>query len=158
MDTGLKAERTYDIALVWQVINHPEIMKSISEDGLNQHNPDVIREYWIAIYNEMDVIGVYRIHQIYSETWQGHVHILPQFRQYSKESGRVIFRWALDNMQFEKMQVVIPDLYPNVYHFTLKQGFKDEGLMRKSYLKKGQLHDQYILGITRSEMEDSLNE
>lgn len=158
MDIGLKAERTFDIALVWQIINHPEIMECISEDGLNQHNPDVIREFWVAIFNDQDVIGIYNIHQIYSKTWQIHAHILPQHRDYAKESGRVILRWALGHIQFNKLQAIIPDLYPNVYHFTLGQGFKDEGLMRESYFKNGDLYDQHILGISRDEIEVQLSE
>lgn len=149
----IKAERTYDVALIWSIVFQPELWESVTEDNPPTFKPDVINEAWVLITLKDEPIGCYNLHSLNTVCWQIHAFILPEHRNHSKESGRAVLKWALDNIDFLKLQAVIPELYPNVYHFTLHQGFTDEGLQRKSYMKNKQLHNQHLLGITREEVE-----
>ena len=155
---SLSADRTYDVALIWSIVFTPDLWETVHEDNPPTFKPDVINEAWVLITDNNDPIGCYNLHQLNNITWQIHAFILPEYRIHAKESGRIILKWCLDNLDFKKIQANIPVLYPNVYHFTLHQGFKDEGLNRKSYMKDNKLHDQHCLGITREEVEGIINE
>ena len=158
MDSGLKANRTYDVELIWSIVFEPELWATVAEDNPPTFRPDVISEAWVLITNNDEPIGCYNLHTLNNITWQIHAFILPKHREHAKQSGRLILQWALENIQFQKIQAVIPAIYPNVYHFTIHQGFSDEGLSRKSYMKDNQLHDQHYLGITKQEVEALFNE
>ena len=155
---SLKATRTYDVEVIWSIVYQPELWACVAEDNPPTFKPDVINEAWILITNNDEIVGCYNLHKLNGVTWQIHAFILPSKREHSKESGLSVLKWALDNLEFQKIEAVIPVIFPNVYHFTLNQSFKDEGLSRKSYMKNGELHDRHCLGITRSEVEDLFNE
>jgi len=158
LDSCIKAVRTYDVELIWSIVFRPELWATATEDNPPTFKPDVINEAWVLITNNDEPIGCYNLHKLNNVTWQIHAFILPEYRSRAKESGRAILKWAIDNLEFKKIQAIIPALYPNVYHFTLHQGFTDEGLSRLSYMKNKQLHDQHYLGITREEIEALFNE
>ena len=158
MDSDLKAVQTRDVDLIWSIVFQPDLWETVAEDNPPTFKPDVINEAWVLITNDGEPIGCYNLHSLNNVTWEIHAFILPAHREHAKESGRLILRWSLNNINFHKLQAVIPAMYPNVYHFTLHQGFTDEGLSRKSYMKNNQLHDQHILGITRDEVEVLFNE
>jgi hypothetical protein len=123
----------------------------ISEDGVDEFFPDVIREYWLGIFNdESKFIGLYRIHQLMSACFQVHAFMMDRS---AKESGKIMLKWAVENIdEMQKMIADIPVIYPNVYHYTKKHGFSDEGVNRKCFTKNGELHDMHRLGITREEI------
>ena len=146
----MRSERTLDYGLAISVIDR--VFDEISEDGIDLYVPDVVNEHWIALYKDQ-LIGMYRIHQVNAITYQIHAFILPEFRCHSKESGEVILKWCLDNLDFNKLIAEIPAKYENVLNFTRHQGFKDEGINRESFLKDGKIWDTYRLGITRKEIE-----
>ena len=82
-----------------------------------------------------------------------HAHILKEHRKHALEAGTAIIGWFINEVHsdFKKLVAEIPVTYPDVYHYTKKFGFQDEGINRKSIMKKGQLVDQYRLGLTREE-------
>lgn len=122
----------------------------ISEDDAPQFHPDVINEYWVGIYSDEGLAGIYRIHQVTSVCFQIHAFMMDRTQ---KESGLTIEKWCLDNIEdMQKLIAEIPVIYPNVYHFTKSQGFQDEGINRHSFTKNGEVHDVHRLGITREEL------
>ena len=56
---SVTVERTFDVRLCFNVITHPDIWDSISEDTAKQEDniPDVIKDIWLAITNNNEVIG-----------------------------------------------------------------------------------------------------
>jgi hypothetical protein len=142
-------ERCYDVRTCWFVCK--KIWDEISEDNAPDFVPDVWGEYWIGVYENDELSGMYRIHQLNGVTYQ--LHALMIERANAKESGRMILRWCADNIEdMQKIIAEIPVIYPNVYHFALGQGLQDEGLNRASFLKRGEIHDAHRLGITRGEI------
>lgn len=143
----IEARRLYDVQVCMAVM--ASMWDEISEDGAPEYVPDVIREYWVGIYAE-GLIGMYRIHQLTSVCYQIHAFMIDRSQ---KASGRVILKWCLDNIDdMKKLIAEIPVIYPNVYHYTKKQGFVDEGTNRQSFTKNGQICDTHRLGITREEI------
>lgn len=127
----------------------------ISEDGVKEYVPDIVNEYWIGLSNGEDTIGCYRFHQINKVTWQGHVFILPEYREkYSKMCAKPIFEWILSETDFQKVIADVPQRFPNVMGFLEKSGFQREGVNRLSHTKDGNLWDIIHYGITRQEIEE----
>lgn len=144
----MRLERLYDVALCQEFVH--DLWDSVSEDGVEQpYWPDVVNEYWIGIYED-GLSGIYRIHAINGVTWQIHAFMVE--RTNAKESGKAILEWFYNMNIGNKLIAEIPEIYPNVYHFTKNQGFKDEGVNRASFLKNGNIVDQKRLGITREEI------
>lgn len=151
----LTAQRTLDYGMAIWVVN--QVFDEISEDGVDTFLPDVINENWVTLFDGDDCVGMYRVHQLNSISHQIHAFILPEHRErWAKESGRVILKWCLDNLEFNKLIAEIPDKYINVYKFTKGMGFKDEGINRQSFLKDGKIWDTYRLGQTRKEIKEWL--
>lgn len=147
----LRAERIYDVQICMAVMS--SMWDEISEENAPEFIPDVIFEYWVGIYND-GLVGVYRIHQVTSVCFQIHAFMIDRTH---KESGKIILKWCVHNIEdMQKLIAEIPVIYPNVYGFTKKQGFVDEGINRKSFTKDGEIHDQHRLGITRGEIWQQL--
>lgn len=150
----MRLERLYDVALCQEVVH--DLWDTVSEDGVEQpYWPDVVNEYWIGIYED-GLSGIYRIHAINGVTWQ--IHALMIERTNAKKSGKAILEWFYNMNIGHKLIAEIPVIYPNVYHFTKNQGFKDEGVSRASFLKNGNIVDQNRLGITREEIWQQLSQ
>ena len=147
--------RTLDYGIVIGLLADKQLFSEISEDGIDSYIPDVISEYWVLI-TDKELVGAYRIHQVNAITYQIHAFILPDQREHAKESGRLILEWCLEHLEFNKLIAEIPKKYMNVLNFTRHQGFKDEGINRKSFLKDGKIWDTYRLGQTRKEIEEWL--
>ena len=59
-------------------------------------------------------------------------------------------------MDFEKLVSETPVIYRHIKLFALQQGLRVEGLLTKSFEKDGELHDQWIMGISRQEITERL--
>ncbi len=150
----MRLERLFDTNICRQVVH--DLWDCVSDDGAQQpFLPDVDNEYWIGIYED-GLSGIYRIHAINQVTWQ--IHALMIDRTHAKESGKRILEWFYNENIGHKLIAEIPVIYPNVYHFTKKQGLKDEGVNRESFMKNGKIVDTYRLGITREEIWQQLSQ
>jgi hypothetical protein len=146
-------KRTYDLVFINRVLNDPEMFPRISED--DQTSIKIVENdqfIWLEVEKEK---GLYLLHPISASTMQIHAHILKPYRaEVAKQSGKDVLKWFFENVhdRYNKLIAEIAVIYQDVYHFTKKQGFKDEGINRASLLKKGNFIDQYRLGITREEI------
>lgn len=148
----MRLGRIFDTSICRFVVH--DLWDCVSEDGAEQpYKPDVDNEYWIGVYEE-GLSGIYRLHALNGVTWQ--IHALMIQRENSKLSGKMILEWFYNENIGHKLIAEIPVIYPNVYHFTKGQGFKDEGLNRESFRKNGKIVDTYRLGITREEIWQQL--
>lgn len=156
MGGSLKTERTLDQDLVASVMNLPEIVETVAEDGFTgPYIPDVENEAWLQMIHDQNLIALYRLHGMNSVTVQIHAHVLPKYRKtpLSKQTGWQALEWVLENTEAHKIIALIPSAYPNVRDFTLSFGFELEGTVKESYKKNGEIHDQWLLGITRNQIE-----
>ncbi len=127
----------------------------VCEDGhkLEDFDPKPNENCWINI----DKVGMYNLHPDNSTTLEIHAFILPEKRKkHSIETGKQILKWILENApeQYQKVIAQVPCIYPNVKDFCIYNGFKIEGVNRLSHKKNGKIVDQWLLGITRKEIEE----
>jgi L-amino acid N-acyltransferase YncA len=156
------AERTFDTGLVSSIMTTPEIWDTIAEDGrvVGDFVADCEGECWVLMRVDTNIIGLYNLHPHNSVTLEIHAHVLPEYRaEHSKNTGLAILEWIIESApdKYQKVIAQIPAIYENVKNFTCSFGFQEEGINRMSYRKNGEIVDQWMLGITRSEIEDSLN-
>lgn len=147
------AERIHDPELVKSVLLHPDIFATIAEDAADDFEPDMEGSIWLAMLAP-NLVGLYQIERLNGITAQLHANVLPESRKaHSKATGWAALDWVMENLpDIHKLIAVVPVIYPNVKAFTCSFGFREEGVNRESYLKNGEIHDQWILGITRPEI------
>ena len=157
----ISACRTFDIELIKSIVTRDDVWATVAEDGQvkSEYMPDVNDECWLLMTDENTAIGLYNIHAHNAVTIEIHAHVLPEHRkQHSKETGRAALEWIYFNSpEYKKVIAQIPFIYKNVKNFTCGFGFKEEGVNRLSYLKNDVIVDQWLLGITRDEIEGYLN-
>ena len=158
MDFVMNCERTFNDRLVYSVITMPEIWSTIAEDGQNPDDfePNCDSDCWLLMTEGSETIGLYNLHPHNSCTLEIHAHVIPEHRnRYSRDTGRAALKWIMDHSpdMYQKVIAQVPDIYPNVRKFCELNGLILEGTNRESYRKNGVLLDQYLLGITRKEIE-----
>lgn len=147
----LTTKRITDYAIANYFVN--QCWDEVTEDNTTPFTPNIVNEYWIGLYNESDLVGCYRFHQMNTATWKGHVFMLPEHRkEYSKTGMHTILRWVYDELQCEKIIVDVPEKFENVIAFLESFNFVHEGINRQSYSKDGKLWDVHNYGLTREEI------
>lgn len=158
---NVSAIRTMDIKTIHNIVTRPDIWATVAEDGQRKQEfyPDVEGECWLTLVADDTIIGVYNLHVHNAITLEIHAHVYPEFRKrYSRHTCLAVFQWIMDNAkEYQKVVASIPAIYPNVIAFAEMMRFKHEGTNRLSYLKDGQIVDQELYGITRTEIEEALN-
>lgn len=151
----IRAVRTFDVGLVYQIMTSPEIWAVVAEDGQDAmtYTPDVTSACYLAVYADESLVALYIFRRINGVTLEGHAQVLPQYRKrYSIATGEKVLEWVWANAPWcHKINAWVPTIYPNVRDFAERLGFQQEGINSQSYLKNGTLHDRWLLGLTRSE-------
>ena len=154
------AERTYDTDLIRSIALIPEIWDELCEDG--QESKDFIpytkSDCWLKMCKGNNVVGVFMFEKNNETTLQVHTAILPKYRgKISREAGKAHLKWVYENVpSCNKIVASIPTIRRHVKLYANMLGYKDEGLNRASFMKNGLIHDQWMLGITRDEIERRL--
>lgn len=143
-------ERLFDIGTVVNTMN--TMWDAVSEDGAPPYKPDLINELWIGIYMGGFYIGMFRLHQLTSVCWQGHIFILPEFRKQSDGIGKAMKRWIVENVDAKKVIAEIPECFPNVVAFLERHGFTKQGFNADSFSKNG-LIGTHQLGMKIEDMK-----
>lgn len=159
MASALEARLIDDVRLIKAFLRLPEIWETIGEDE-PELSIDLENEFYLGMFVDSRLIGIYVLESRSSVCLQIHANVLKDYRrQYSKKTGEAALSFIINQIpSCKKVVARIPSLYKNVYEFTKSFGFKDEGLNRLSYKKNGGLWDVHQLGITRSEIEEYLDE
>ena len=147
-----------DLQEVIDLLSDPELFDRIAEDGATVEDlKDLITDdqYYLMIKMNGESVGVWWLHESTSSTLEIHCNILKQYRKSAKSAGQLIIEWFLNEApdRYHKLNAEIPVIYPQVYHYTKKHGFVDEGINRQSIVKNGTIVDQWKLGLTRAEAQ-----
>lgn len=149
------AERTFDPELISSILFEPKMWETIAEDNFEPRGwtPDVYVDAWVSVRDEDDVYGLWLFKALNSVTCEIHPHVVVKHRsKHSYANGVLALKWLYDNTPFEKVLGWVPTIYPHIKKYGESLGFQVEGRSRKSWLKNGELHDQWLMGITRNEI------
>jgi len=152
----LRLVRTENADLVKRILTAPGLWDKITED--NSPAPEdfepVIADsvYYLLAVRDKTIVGLFAVHPMTETTYIIHVNILPKFwgnRKENAQFGKMAVEWVWNNTEAHKLIATVPVIYPHVLGYAQRCGFKREGMLRASYLKGGELHDQYVLGVNR---------
>lgn len=149
---------TCDMDLVRRIVTHPAIYPHISDDGspaagdyLPPEGPGIY--YLTPISDDGEVAGVFILHAHNSVTCEIHTCILPGHRGHSSvRYGREALRWMIDNTPHQKIITHVPAYNRVALALARRVGMVEEGVNRASFLKRGRLYNQTLLGITQEEI------
>ncbi len=144
----MKIERTFDVGILIDILTDKEIFNAISEDNatLETLKFDVINEHWVSVIVDKKAIGVANFKQIFTKTYDCHIHILPKYRkEYSSWAGEMLIKWCDEHLPNSLLYTNVPVFCKPVKNFLIKFGFKESGLLTKAWTKNGKLNDMWIL-------------
>ena len=153
----LRAIQTHNALLIKEIAAQPKLWDRLSED----HAPDPdtwmpdMRYPWLLFVREEDdeteVFGVCALIPQTPIVTKFHPGFLPEKWGDARnvEFGKLAIQWAWENTDAVKIVALCPVIYKDSLRFAQRVGLQREGINRKSFLKDGELHDQYHLGISR---------
>lgn len=156
----MKIEPTFDMDQVKEILMIPEVWERAAEDGADKETyyPGFDNMCgWLICKEKEDIVGLIYVHNDDTKSVKIHPYILPSYRGKGKDMMFSFYRWFIENgAHTAKLLISIPSCYKRLYKFSKRIGFIDEGINRKSYFKNGEMHDQWNLGLTVSEIKEIL--
>lgn len=80
-----------------------------------------------------------------------HFAVSPEAKGQSFYYAKKGLNWIFESTGAEKISACIPFFNKQAYQFALKLGFQLEGINKMSFLKGGQLQDQWYIGLTKED-------
>jgi len=153
--------QTVDSELVKSCMLRDDILSTVAEDNINgiKYEPDMQKNCWLSLYDGSDFMGVISYEAKNSVSVEMHMGIFTEFRgKKSYDATKLALIWLISEFPcYKKVIVFIPVIYKNVKLFAMKIGFKEEGLSRQSYVKNGEIIDQWFMGMTQEEIKEIPN-
>jgi RimJ/RimL family protein N-acetyltransferase len=151
--TRIKVSRVYD----------PEVIKEVAEelwDVLNDDTPMGPEDFepaigdacrWYATYEDGELVSLWFVHQMNFITWQLHTHFRKKFWGSGKSDthSAAALKKIWTNTQAKKLYAIIPEYAKQVLDLAKRSGFKQEGRIKKSIQKDGEIYDQIHIGVYR---------
>ena len=141
--------------IVKHILLDEELFERFTEDGIVYSGYAVPDGLYLGIFKDDNIIGFWALDSETSSTIGIHCNVLKKYREHSMEVGTYFVDYIFRTYEnIHKLNAKIAVIYPDVYKFTKKFGFKDEGLDRLSFAKNESLHDRHILGLTREDYKN----
>jgi len=144
-------EQIFDKELIKQLME--KVLISSDNDNPENFEPRVDNlNGWVIVKDYDKIEGIAYIEQQTTTTALFHPYLLGD-KGKGREMIKSVLKWLLKT-EIHKFNISIPVIYQSTYNTAKKLRFIDEGINRESFLKNGEYHDQYLLGLTRSEIGD----
>lgn len=131
-----------------EVINHPAIYDLLVDDTAHDRFQGRIELPDDAIYAggfvDKELASVSIAH-LTERGHQYHFQCLPEYREHKYELGQQGMELIVP--MCENVWCEIPDLYPEVYHFARKFGFREVEILKDHYVKNGERYDSRIMEL-----------
>ena len=109
--------------------------------------------YFIIVEDNNKPVGIFLFNPWNTVCYEMHSAVLPEYRgQGSMEAARLAGMWMFSNTLCQKLVTQIPVTNYAAHALAKVGGMVQEGINRKSFLKNGNLIDQYIYGICKEDV------
>ena len=134
-----------------RIITHPDIYPFVSDDGSVPRETYVLHEqiFPLVVYDP-EPVACSIFYPVNTCTLEIHTQTLPDARKRSFEYGRAMLAWIWWKTDAEKIVAAIPSDNRKTLLYTLRLGFKIEGISTKSFIRNGTLLDRTYIGIRRN--------
>ena len=153
----MRAIATRNVELIREVLTDARLWEVCHEDGApgpDHFVPETEYSKWIALVDHQDNFRGFVLASPLSNTMADvHVMIRPEYWGWAGnvELGKLAVQWLWDNTTYKKLVACIPVSDKQVFRYACRVGFKREGVNRASFLRNGELLDQYYMGLQRPE-------
>lgn len=143
-------ERTYDADFITLCVL--QAWDSIHDDGA----PD--KDLYFPPINDgvqwlrAGDFGVFALHKINHVTGEAHTILLPDAHGQAVEIAKEALKYAFTHCGVERIVTNVPEFNPLALRLAHRAGFKDIGINKRSFQKKGILYDQFFLGISKEDI------
>lgn len=131
------------------LLNDEELFERISDDFTNPDLFDPAKQKWLGWFEDNECLGLLSVHPENAIVLNMHIHIPGKYRgERSFEIGNGLIQFLIDNCnkQFIKINIKIPEIYPDVIRFAEKCEIEKEGVDKHSFLKNGEIYNRIIMG------------
>jgi RimJ/RimL family protein N-acetyltransferase len=154
-DLEIRLVSSANFALINQILRHPAIYLMSSDDGTpppQDIDATGAAMTFLLVYCGERLAGLYALQFHNTVMAEVHTCILPEFRgQQAAVAAQRLIGWAFTNTRCKKITTLVPAFNRGALRYARLAGFQREGLITKSFLKNGVLHDQVLLGLTYKE-------
>lgn len=154
----MTVERTFDYALVKQIVTHPKIYPHIVDD----HSPKA--DEWKPIDSDLvwyvmvqngngHAVGVFVLAPQNCVCYEFHTCLLPEiWGPLARKAARMMLAWMFANSPCQRIVTNVPEYNRIALRFGRNIGLKEFGVNPKSYLKGGVLYNQILMGISKEDL------
>lgn len=138
------------------IIAHPRVYPWASDDtcppadqfdASHLVKPD---DTYCLLVIEGDPVGLWVYRRINGVTWEVHTCPAPDAHgQRIRDAAKATVRWMFENTPCRKIIGHVPFNNPRARALAIECGMVDEGVSTKSFLKGGELLDQWMLGLCK---------
>jgi RimJ/RimL family protein N-acetyltransferase len=154
----LSFERTHDMDLVKRIMSHRKVYPHVSDDGCparEEFVPIAHPAIWyVSVLDDGGVIGLFVFSPQNTVCWEVHTCLLPTaWGGRATEAARGVIEWIWANTPCRRIVTTVPANNRLALHLAERAGLEQFGVNAESWLKKGKLHGQILLGISREKTQ-----
>ena len=161
IDEPLTFARTRDFALVREIITQPAQWKAATDDAAPareewQPNPDE-RIYYLFVEAD-EMVGIFTLLPQNAASYEIHAAFMRRSRSSRRphdttaEMARAAIAWAFAHMPARRVVASIPATNRAAIRAAERAGMTRFGTNARSFLKRGELVDQVLLGISPQDL------
>jgi RimJ/RimL family protein N-acetyltransferase len=146
-------ERTADLDLVCRVMTHPKVYRGLVDDNsppAADFRPAEHPSIWyVTVYRDEDLLGLWMLVPENSICWHIHTALLPNAWGETALCAANYFKaWLWENTTCQRLITAVPETNRIALRFAQKTGMKEYGRNPRSFLRRGKLIDQILLGLS----------
>ena len=148
----MRVQRTVNAELIKEVLSDQRLWSASTEDGtvpVEEFWPDCEAKVWLALIDSNDQIRGFLVGDVVSKA-QVRVHIAIRSEYWGDKENVALGKLGLEWYQEQgakKIIATIPTEDTQVLRFAQRCGLKREGINKQSFLRNGEMLDQYYLGL-----------
>lgn len=149
-------ERTRDWELVKQIVTHPKVYPYISDDFSPKPEAwEPVKEevvIYVLVRDGEELLGLWIFVPLNGVCMDVHTCLLPNaYGHKAVEAAKEMAVWLWENTACHRLVTEVPASNPLARRFAERAGMVEFGCNPRSFLKRGKLEDQYLLGMSRPE-------
>lgn len=144
-------ERCIDKAVLTRIFNHPKVFDYLTDDLSPEFYEPVIHPQVTYLVDETKE-GVIRLDPMNGMCCSVHIATTPKMWGTAHEFCKSAIKWGFRNTPYQKVVAIVPVFNDMTLKLVRDIGFTQEGLLKKSFLKNWNLHDQVVFGLCKGDI------
>jgi len=148
----MHVSRTRDKKAILKIINHNKVRKWVVDDLSPDNYTPFMHESVIVLMDD-EKLGMIRIEPMNGICCQVHIATKPKMWGHAVEFGQLAKEWLFKHTRYQKVVAMVPAYNRLAIRVCRKIGFKQEGVIERSFLRNWELHDWIVFGLNKNEVK-----